>query len=81
MLYNPAQAHRSASCHPGTTLTRPETRRRFFREADAVEEEAQTRQGQFRAGVASLRAHASSQEVRVCLPPPPPCGVPRSAPI
>ena len=82
-LHNHAKAHRYAGRHPGTMLTRPETTRRFPQEAAAVEEEAQTPEGLFRAGVAALLARASSQEIGVCLPPPPPppCGLPRSAPI
>ena len=77
-LYNPAQAHSCGGRHPRTTLTRPETTSRFPREADAVEEEAETPEGLFRAAVAALLARAGSQEIRVCLPP---CGLPRSAPI
>ena len=60
-------------------MTRPETMCRYPREADAVEEGAQTMEGLFRAGVAALVACGSSQEVQVCLPPPRLWSAPRSA--
>ena len=76
-LYNPAQAHVYGGRHLETTLTRPQTPFRFPRKADNVEQEAQTLEGLFCGGAAALLARASSQEVRVCLPPPLPvvCGV------
>ena len=70
-LYNSAQAHGYGGRHQGTTLTWPETTHRFPREADAVQEEAQTPEGPFRAGVAALLACASSQEVAYAHPAPP----------
>ena len=76
-LYNPHQAQRYRGRHPGTTLTRPETTRRYPWEADAVEEEAHTPEGVFHASLEALLVRASSTGMR--NPPPPSFGVPHGA--